>query len=551
MSRFRLLLFSFIFVAFPAHSLFAQAAPAEGSSARFTLNARTVVEDVVVMDKSGHAVPGLRKEDFQVFENGKRQAITFFEPHFAATDAAVSPAALPPDTYTNIAAAPPNNVTNVLLLDALDMGSTDRMYAQTEMVKYLASLPPHLRIGVFALTDQKIHLIWGFDQDSSALKATVEEMKHPAKDEQGRRLGESANALRSFLKNGTGIFLKNGLLDQNDQLLTTLNSLQALAHYLAGIPGRKNLFWLVGAFPACPLNTCPYVDFYRETKDLLAEAGVSIYPVDVAWGAAGASIASSPILDKTEAKTALGTAFINTETWAEETGGKAYHANDIPQEIANGVAHGSRYYTLAYVPSNHKEEGRERTVEVKVLSGKYTIFYRKRYFEQTQKEIATASAAPAKDPLLPLMGRGMPNIGEIPYSLKVVPSATQPEAGTPLAGQNAQLTGKLTRYTVGFQLKASSLSLVPDAGGMRRKPLGVALMVFSQDGKPLNWVRCDIDLLVKPEQWASASTEGIPFHLDIDAPRGDVYLRTGVYDASTGKVGTLEVPLSAVRLAQK
>ncbi len=547
MSRFRLLLFGFILPALSAHSLFAQVAPAKGSSALFTLNARTVVEDVVVMDKSGHAVPGLRKRDFQVFENGKPQAITFFEPHFAATEAAAPPAALPPDTYTNIAAAPPNNVTNVLLLDALDTGSTGRMYAQAEMVKYLASLPPHQRIGVFALTDQKIHLIWGFDQDSSALRATVDEVKHPAKGNKNLQLGESANALRNLLKNGSGILLKNGLLDQNDQLLTTLNSLQALARYLAGIPGRKNLFWLVGDFPLCPLDTCPYVDIYRETKDMLAEAGVSVYPID----AGGADPRIGERLEGFEGPPAIPVRFINSETWAEETGGKAYHENDIAQEIANGVDHGSRYYTLAYVPRDRKEEGRERTVEVKVLSGKYTIFYRKRYFEQTQKEIAKASAAPAKDPLLPLMGRGMPNIGEIPYSLKVVPSATQPEAGTPLAGQNAQLAGKLTRYTVGFQLQASGLSLVPDADGARRKPLGVALMVFSQDGKPLNWVRCDINLLVKPEQWATASTEGIPFHLEIDAPQGDVYLRTGVYDPSTGKVGTLEVPLSAVTLAQR
>src|ERR1035437_2259071 len=117
MSRFRLLLFGFTLFALPANSLFAQAAPAEGPSALFTLNVRTAVEDVVVMDKNGLAVPGLRKEDFQVFENGKPQAITFFEPNFAATEAAAPPSALPPNTFTNIPVAAPNNVTNVLLLD--------------------------------------------------------------------------------------------------------------------------------------------------------------------------------------------------------------------------------------------------------------------------------------------------------------------------------------------------------------------------------------------------------------------------------------------------
>src|ERR1700694_2283354 len=100
------------------------------------------------------------------------------------------------------------------------------------------------------------------------------------------------------------------------------------------------------------------------------------------------------------------TRFIDSEMWAEDTGGKAYHANEIKQEIADAVDHGSRYYMLAYVPSDGTEEGRERKVEVKVLSGKYTMFYRKHYFEQTQKEITTTSVTPAKSPLLPLMGHG-------------------------------------------------------------------------------------------------------------------------------------------------
>jgi hypothetical protein len=315
--------------------------------------------------------------------------------------------------------------------------------------------------------------------------------------------------------------------------VATLSALQALAHYLAGVPGRKNLFWLVHDFPLCnPDPGC------GGTMEMLAEAGVSVYLID----ARGVDVDIDPFAPKR---------FIDTETWAEETGGKAYHANDIKQEIADAVDHGSRYYTLAYVPSDRKEEGRERKIEVKVLSGNYTIFYRKRYFEQTQKEIATASAAPAKSPLLPLMGRGMPNISEISYRLKVVPSATQPEAGTPRAGGNAQLSGKLTRYNISFQLQASGLSLLPDADGARRKPLEVALMIYSQDGKPLNWEIRNIRLLIKPEQWAREQSAGIRFHIEIDAPTGDVYLRTGVFDSSSIKVGTLEIPLNAVTLARK
>lgn len=569
MSRFRLLLSGFALLTLPANSLSAQAAPVEGSPPQLTLNVRTAVEDVVVMDKNGHAVPGLRKEEFQVFENGKPQAITFFEPNFAETESAPPPSALPPNTFTNIPASPPNNVTNVLLLDALNTRSTERMYAQLQMVKYLASLPPNLHIGVFTLDYEKFHMLWGFNQDSAALRAvilrftskrssssspssaaqqqadqqelieTLNAMKQTANETKDDRLGESADALQHFLKHGTGI------LDQYGNLVTTLNALQALAHYLSGIPGRKNLFWLVGDFPVCNAD-CGFFDEYRKTKNMLAEARVSVYPID----ADGITVNGSETFG-VGGPPAISGRFIDSEIWAKDTGGKAYHENNVEQEITEAVDQGSRYYTLAYVPGELKEGGRERKVEVKVIPGDYKVFYRKSYFEQTQREVAKVTAAPAKSPLLALMGRGMPNASELPYRLKVVPSAAQPNEGVPRAGENAQLTGNLTRYSVGFQLQADSLMLIPDADGARRKSLEVVLMVYSQDAKPLNWESRNINLLIKPEQWAKASTEGVSFHFEIDTPSGDVYLRTGVYDASQSKIGTLEIPLSAVTLTQK
>ena len=239
---------------------------------------------------------------------------------------------------------------------------------------------------------------------------------------------------------------------------------------------------------------------------------------------------------------------IDSEAWAENTGGKAYHANDIKQEIAEAVDHGSRYYTLAYVPGDRKEEGRERTVEVKV-TGNYKIFYRKHYLELTQRDIKTANMVPAKSPLLPLMGHGLPNSAEVPYRLKVV-SIDMPAPGAPRAGQNAHLTGKLSRYNVEFQLKGGALPLLSEAGGARRTSLQVALVVYGQDFKPLNWEIRNISLPIPPEQSATDQRDGIRFHLQIDAPTGDTYLRTGVFDNSSNKVGTLEIPLSAVTLAQ-
>jgi hypothetical protein len=279
---------------------------------------------------------------------------------------------------------------------------------------------------------------------------------------------------------------------------------------------------------------------------MLAGARVSVYPID----ADGVTVNGSETFG-IGGPPAISGRFIASETWAESTGGKAYHANDIAHEIADAVDHGSRYYTLAYVPSDRVEDGKERGVEVKVASGDYKLFYRKRYVEQTRREAQKAAAASANRPLNELMGHGMPDASEIPYRLKVVAVDPQPTEGAARAGENAQLDGKLARYTVSFRLQADNLALIADTDGVRRKSLTVSLLVYSQDGTPLNWESRDVSMTIKPEQWARASADGVIFHFEIDAPEGNVYLRTGVYDAAQSKAGTLEIPLSAVVAAQR
>jgi hypothetical protein len=49
---------------------------------------------------------------------------------------------------------------------------------------------------------------------------------------------------------------------------------------------------------------------------------------------------------------------------------------------------------------------------------------------------------------------------------------------------------------------------------------------------------------LKPEIFASIQKSGVPVHLEIDLPSSVAYLETGVYDWSSGKAGTLEVPVS-------
>ena len=585
MFGFRSLLPGLALLAFSAGATIAQDAASPGAevpAATLRLNARSVLVDVVVMDKEGHAVPGLTRDDFQITENGKPQAIDYFEQHLAASGAAPTAPPLPPNTFTNVPATVPNEAVNVLLMDALNTSVTDQVYVRRQMVRYLASLPPGIRIGVFVL-GEKLEIVQGFTDDSALLRASIDQLASKAStaplESKPDELATENSAMSQMISMDTGpgsgaasalqAFLRTQIVSQkNYQFLITMKSLQTIARYVSGIPGRKNLIWFVGDLPLCLPPACPYDDVYRETVDILAKARVSVYPVDArgvlapnsGMGTAGdqsSSLvpgASVPLPGGTGAASSSMEpyfAFIGSETWAEKTGGKAFHGNDFKGELAEAIDDGSRYYTLAYTPRDRKEIGRERKIEVTLTSRKYKVSYRRSYFEETPKQIRAAEAAPVNDPLRPLMDRGMPNFTELRYRMTVAPFTPQPAPDAARAGDNAELKPPFTRYRVNFSLATDGVKLVQGPDGVRRGSIEVALIAYSQAGKPLNWEYRIFNLAIHPEQNAIAQNSGIPFYFDIDAPPGDVYLRTGIYAVSSSRAGTLEIPLSSITVARK
>jgi len=607
--------------AFFAGTLLAQTALTPDSdtpAATLKINVRTVLVDVVVLDKNNQPVPGLHREDFQILEDGKPQDVTFFEQNFATVRDAANAAAnrtLPPNTFTNVPPILPNNAVNLLLMDGLNTPLADQAYVHKQMVRYLASVPPDIRVGIFLLSE-KLRIIQGFTQDSALLRASIARLAANPSTSALLPTAATTAALdtpvniileKSVEAGSTQLALMAAALQQfqdqqsfyqgNERTVMTLEALQQIARYLAGVPGRKNLIWFVGSIPQCLAGItseseltsggCPYEVKYAKTMDMLADARVSVYPIDASslkpdslydadappasamLGASGSSAtppntAAAPALSFTQELNAAQSSSIQSDyqqralahlqmdELARVTGGKAiYERNALKEALAQDIENGSRYYTLAYTPSNRKEVGKERTIEIHCVSGSYAMSYRRNYFEDNPKARIAPEKAMSGDPLRPLMDRGMPNFTELRYRMRVAPANPQPGPDAPHAGDNAELFGPYTRYTVNFNLATEGLTLVPGPDGVRRGTIEVAIVAYSQEGKPLDWEVRSIGVAIRPEQNDLAESSGIPFHFDIDAPPGDVYLRTGIYDASSSRAGTLEIPLSTVAMAQK
>jgi hypothetical protein len=243
---------------------------------------------------------------------------------------------------------------------------------------------------------------------------------------------------------------------------------------------------------------------------------------------------------------------INAQQLAEQSGGKAFaNINGISDLIKKVTASSADFYTLSYSPANAKMDGRYRKIDIKVEGGKYNLSYRRGYFavdgalpgsamivrsEQVQK---LASQNPgAVDPLLPYMDLGMPQSEQILYKIRIVPAA-------PGENETADKKDK-THYKVDFAIDLKDVDL-KQAEGVYKGTLNVSLVVYDRYGNVISREDHLAALNIKPSVYAIFQDIGVQLHADLAVPRGNYWLRTGIYDQSSRKVGTMEIPLAAVK----
>ncbi len=545
----------------------------------FRANVRRVLVDVVVTDTKDEPVTGLPKEQFQIFEDGRLQTLTSFDEHAGLPDMSALQAKLPPNTFSNLPLAKAGDAANILLLDALNTQMSDQSYVHAQMIKYVKGIRPGTRLAIFTL-GARLRFVQGFTGDPAVLMAAVNGQKSAGNPQLSPVLQTSTQidadnrivAQMQEMASSTGsaqiqasvaalaqFQAETELFHTDVRVKTTLEAMQQLARYVQAIPGRKNVIWFSGSFPLTIFGDLSMggQDFQEEvekTANMLSAAQVAIYPIgaqglapDRQFDFSGPQPPKIASVTAEEQMTQRNAATAAMDELARDTGGEAfYNTNGLNDALDRVLNHGTHYYTLSYSPPDKKMDGRLRHIEVKVSGATYHLSYRRGYYAKDQMFTQSASATPTGDPLRPLMDHGTPDSTTILYTMRVLPANPQPAAGAQRAGDNENMKGPVTRYSVSFSVAADHLTLEPAPDGVRHGNLEVTLLGYDRDGKPLNWMVRMLELTLPPDRYAVAQARGVSFSLEIDVPAAAVYLRSGVYDQASSRAGTLEIPVAAV-----
>jgi VWFA-related protein len=549
-------------------------------------NARAVEVDVVVTDKKQAPVTGLGRQLFEVLEDGKPQAVDYFEEHTAKPAPVSEAPKLTTNLYTNLPATPVVDSVNVVLIDKLNTPLQDQVHVHQQILDFLQKMKPGTRIAIFVM-GKKLRLIQGFTSDSAQLQAALNDPKNgdiPEKTDASRSRQDDADDqdqadMHAVMmgghqgRNGTGYSRSRGSLaagqasiagnQAGERVSMTLTGLEFLARYLAGIQGRKNLIWFSRSFPVAvfpsprelkgSLGSQRFDPGAKEASNLLALSDVAVYPVnaegiqmDNATEASGYDQKSIGTLYQQSDRRSIATEAVNK--LANDTGGKAFtNTNDLAGALTHAIDDGAHYYTLSYTPANSKMDGGYRRIEVRLNQGSYDLAYRRGYFAD---DYAAPEPQADSNPLQPLLVRGAPASTQIVFSVRLLLSDSQPAQGDNVAGGNTKLTLPLTRYRANFNLRPEDVKLDVSPDGRRTGKIQVSLLAYDSNGAALNWAGGTMALNLSAEQFAAMQRTGIPAHLEIDLPSAALYLEAGVYDWTARKAGTLEIPLPSAATQQ-
>lgn len=562
--------------------------PAPSDAGLLKVRTRLVDLDVIATDSHGNVVRDLKQQDLQVFEeHDNEQKIARFgfvagpsngpnggQPGPGASRSGERPAFYSNQLTLESLTVPPT----VLLMDGLNTDVPSQLSVRTQMVRLLKTLPSETPVAVFLLGNS-LRLLQGFTTDPALLRSAVDKALNPQFAELNpiddpRSVSnmmmddaETDDLISADMIQQMQDFEKEEYANNTDmRVATTIQSLDAIGHYLGGISGRKNLLWISQSFPInlTPdlstgrdefLGTRQYGEQVAMTANTLSDAQVAVYPVDAGGLATNQSLSASQnvrvqngpspgcsvrsprstcnsagdggLSSRVDRETSLRFQSQGTmKELAQDTGGKTCtNVNDLSSCVNVALKDASSYYEVGFYPQNINWDGRFHKVVVKTSRPGVKLSYRRGYYA-----LDLAAIAKKQNPERELRDACGGLLPATSIRLVAFPGAPR-EPNDPPGRLNYQL-----------MIAPADVTLAQE-GGARSLSMEVATCVFGSKMNSFSFRTQDIDTEVSDDALRSWRSTGIPDRLAVSPAQDTQRVRFVVLDLPSGVSGAVDVPV--------
>lgn len=577
--------------------------PSGPPAVTFQVEVNFVDVDAVVTDQQGNFISDLKKDDFELFEDGKPQKIDTFslveipverQDRFLVLNRPVSSG-----VRTN--RRPFDGRLYVIVLDDIDVSPMRTAMVRRTARQFIEKYFGANDIGSVIYTSGRTDAMQDFTSDAQLLTAAIDKFV-------GRRLRSAT--LERLDQYYQGLALSSGMgtdttssdssssdqaaqntdpgghsrLDPMDfertyRALGVMGTLKNLSEYLEGVRGRRKSLLLfsegIDYLVNDPFNNQGAPDIIRATQDAIsaaARANVNFFTIDprglmgvtsefMELGAITSpdgspppnlsglgGVAGGPMNPVSDLMDELRLSQDSLKTLAEETGGfAAVNANVLGPAFDRIVESNSRYYVMGYYPPTHPRDGRFHKIEVRVKRPGFKVTARKGYasprgktVDERKRDEETRRARQAKKPLADKTSSELRDVLDNPLQQSGLTMTVHAAAFRNTA------TKKDASVALAIEVDGNRLPFTQLPNGLSSNQLELSLFSLTAEGKAQQGVRTTMDLTLRPETAERVKAVGVRANPRLVLPPGRYQIRVGVRETLNGQAGTvfydLQVP---------
>jgi VWFA-related protein len=519
--------------------------------------------DAVVTDNRGQPVTDLKREDFELYEDGRKQPISNFsyvstaQPAAPVTSTPRRPAdrTAPPITATPVG---PSDIrrTIAFVVDDLSLSFESTHFVREALRKFVDQQMRQGDLVAIIRTGAGMGALQQFTSDKRILYAAIERVRFNLR---GKRMvgafapingvGEGAAlasmpGMRQPPDSGRGDAISQ--LNENVYAAGTLGALNFVVRGLRELPGRKSVVLVSDGLRIFSPGGSEWVlNSLRRLTDLANRASVVIYTMD-ARGPQPTHLTaadSTAFLNPTQIESRMrqrGRYYFESQEGlqylSQQTGGFFIHnTNDLGGGVQRVLDDQSGYYLLGYVPESTTFKATPRgrlfhRLKVEVKRPGLRVRYRTGFYgisdDEMRPQLATAE-------------------------MQVLNALTSPFTSgavgirlTSLFGNDPK-EGTFVRSLLHINVR--DLTFTDEADGWKKAVFTVVAITFGDNGLPVDRASGTFTLRSRGEEYTTLLNQGLVYTLDVPVKKGGAYqLRTAVRDVVSEKVGSanefIEVP---------
>lgn len=575
MKRFFFITIFLLLFSFTAFAQNPAATPPAVDDDTIKISTNLIQIDVTVTDKDGNIVSDLKPEDFEVFENGKKQEVTNFSfisvnpqtkrlENTAAQKTTKGQVAIPiPPVKLKLEEV---RRTYALVIDDLGLSFESVRFVRQSLRKFINEQMQEGDLVAIIRTGSSSGTMQSFTSDKRVLLAALEKVNWNSQGRVGissiepivpnfkdQLSGETADGSMKSVAGADSDKEMEQLINDFRNESFSIGTLGALNYIIRGmreLPGRKSLIVFSEGFATqsrggTGFDTNRIYDALRILADVANRSSVIIYTMDPRGltipGMLEAAdntylMSEAQISAKLNARNEM---MLDTQRslryLAYETGGFPFmNNNGLYKGITKAVNDQNSYYLLGYQPDADTfdpKKNRFNKLEIKVKRPGLKVRYRSGFFGITDDKIQNLAQQTPTQKLITALTSPF-NADDINLSLY------------PIYGNDATV-GDYIRALV--YIDVNDLKFAETAGGKRKASFDLIAMTFGDNGIPVDKLSKNYSLEISERAYQYLLKKGFVYDLPVPIKKAGAYqFRIALRDTNADKVGSasqfIEVP---------